>query len=276
MIKASCIFKNSYMGDPSENNLQWSCNGTGSWLVKGPHSECSYFMPGARKSLRYAKSTAGAYLSFCSSCPLSLHSMKVVDSADSGQNSEEQKIRSQCTHFLYRWPPYPFYCCFVTTLILSLGYSVSHTGAWKRLYILSCCNTFLNTLIVPSVEWEQTERGLPRAGWGDACHGCVWMLEFVQAGRLPTVFWRSQREKVSVSLGLGSTCCAGLGEAWGKESPSESRDKWKREVERKTNCLRSLRVSWFQERLCEGDGTWSKPQKPYLGNRKPWWKQRSS
>ena len=30
MIKASCIFKNSYMGDPSENNLQWSCNGTGS------------------------------------------------------------------------------------------------------------------------------------------------------------------------------------------------------------------------------------------------------
>ena len=71
----------------------------------GPHSECSYFMPGAHKSLRYAKRTAGAYMFFCSSCPFSPHSVKVVDSADSGQNREEQKIRSQCTHFLYRCPP---------------------------------------------------------------------------------------------------------------------------------------------------------------------------
>lgn len=46
---------------------------------------------------------------FCSSCPFSLHSVKVVDSADSGQNREEQKIRSQCTHFLYMCPPtHPF------------------------------------------------------------------------------------------------------------------------------------------------------------------------
>ena len=75
----------------------------------GPHSECSYFMPGAHKSLRYAKRTAGAYMFFCSSCPFSLHSVKVVDSADSGQNREEQKIRSQCTHFLYMCPPmHPF------------------------------------------------------------------------------------------------------------------------------------------------------------------------
>lgn len=151
----------------------------------GPHSECSYFMPGAHKSLRYAKRTAGAYMFFCSSCPFSLHSVKVVDSADSGQNREEQKIRSQCTHFLYMCPPtHPFYCCFVISLILSLGYSVSHSGAWKRLYILSCSNAFLNTLIVPTVKGEQAERDLLRASWGDARHGCLWMMEFVQAERL--------------------------------------------------------------------------------------------
>ena len=56
----------------------------------GPHSECSYFMPGAHKSLRYAKRTAGAYMFFCSSCPFSPHSVKVVDSADSGQRRGEE------------------------------------------------------------------------------------------------------------------------------------------------------------------------------------------
>lgn len=90
-LKQNYIFKKSYMGDLSENNLRWSCNCTGNWLGKGSHSECNYFMRDAHKSPRSANRMAVAYLSFCSSCSFSLPSMKVVDSADSGQNSEEQK-----------------------------------------------------------------------------------------------------------------------------------------------------------------------------------------
>ena len=194
----------------------------------GPYSECSYFMPGAHKSLRYAKRTAGVYMSFCSSCPFSLHSMKVVDSAVSGQNREEQKIRSQCTHFLYRWAPHPpqhpFYCCFVTSLILSLGYSVSYPGAWKRLYILSCSYPFLNTLIVPTVKGEQAERDLPRASWGDACHGCVWMMEFVRAERLLKVLWLLQREKASVKSWPEKHLLCGVG--WSMRERKPKGESW--------------------------------------------------
>lgn len=96
----------------------------------------------------------------------------------------------------------------------------------KRLYILSCSNTRLSTLIIPSEEGERTERDLQRTDWGRACRGCVWMMGFVQAGRLSEVLWRSRREEVSVRLVLGSTCSAGLGDECsesGEKSGGESR-----------------------------------------------------
>lgn len=109
MIKAKLHLKKSYMGDPNETNLQWSYNYTGNWLGKGSHSECNYFMFDACKSPRYAKRMTVAYLSFCSSCSFSLPSMKVVDSADSGQNSEEQKWGRNAL-ILFIGDLYPFYC----------------------------------------------------------------------------------------------------------------------------------------------------------------------
>lgn len=103
------------MGDSREYNLQWSCTSTGNWRVKGPHSERNYFMCGAPKSLRHVcqeNNWASRSLSLCSSCSFSLPSMKVVDKADPGHNSEEQKLgRNALTSFTGDCSTL-FYCCF--------------------------------------------------------------------------------------------------------------------------------------------------------------------
>lgn len=61
-------------------------------------------------------------------------------------------------------------------------------------------NIFLDTLIIPSVRGEgrggQAEEGLRRTSWGDACHVVFWMMDFVQAGRLPKGLWRCKKQKV--------------------------------------------------------------------------------
>lgn len=131
MIKAKLHLEKVLHGG-SEWKWQWSCNCTGDWLGKSSHSECNYFMRDARKSPRYAKRLLVAYLSFCSSCSFSLPSMKVVDGADSGQNNEEQKWGRNAL-MLFIGDLYPFLLFFVTSVILSLGYSVSHLSAWKGL-----------------------------------------------------------------------------------------------------------------------------------------------
>ena len=44
-----------------------------------------------------------------------------------------------------------------------------------------------------------------------------WLMESVQAGRLPKELWRSKRWKVNVSLSLGNTCSRGLCECSARE-----------------------------------------------------------